>query len=145
AVRVHQHPERGRRGAGHAVDCGGSAAGAGLGVTTAAAIAPSRTGRDGFLDLAFARRGDRTILARSRWTVPLQVMAPLALDDPASVVSILNPTGGLVGGDRLAIDVIVGDGAHACLTTPSATRVYRTAGAMAEQQVRLSVGPGATL
>jgi urease accessory protein len=114
-------------------------------VTTLAAVAPARTGRDGFLELAFARRGGRTVLARSRWTVPLQVLAPLALDDPASVVSILNPTGGLVGGDRLAIDVIVGEGAHACLTTPSATKVYRTAGPLAEQHVRLSIGRGATL
>src|SRR2546422_1747450 len=49
----------------------------------------------------------------------------LALDDRAAVVSVLNPTGGLVGGDRLAIDVVVGPAAHACLTTPSATKVYR--------------------
>ena len=115
-------------------------------MTILAAPAPSaRTGRDGFLELAFARRGGRTVLARSRWTVPLQVLAPLALEDPASVVSILNPTGGIVGGDRLAIDVVVGDGAHACLTTPSATRVYRTAGPVAEQCVRLSIARGATL
>jgi len=32
--------------------------------------------------------------------MPLQVMAPVALDDPAAVVCMLNPTGGLVGGDR---------------------------------------------
>ena len=119
-------------------------------MTAAATIARSasalgRIGRDGFLELAFARRGDRTVLARSRWTVPLQILSPLALEDPASVVSILNPTGGLVGGDRLSIDVVVGDGAHACLTTPSATKVYRTLGAVAEQRVRLSVGQGATL
>jgi urease accessory protein len=109
------------------------------------APALDRVGRDGFLDLAFALRGARTIVTRSRWTVPLQVMAPLALDDSAAVVSILNPTGGLVGGDRLAIDVEVDDGAHACLTTPSATKVYRTAGDVSEQRVRLRVGRGATL
>ena len=114
-------------------------------ITTETPTAPARTGRDGFLDVTFARRGARTVLARSRWTLPLQILAPLALDDPASVVSILNPTGGLVGGDRLAIDVAVGEGAHACLTTPSATKVYRTTGAMAEQRVRVSVARGATL
>src|SRR2546422_6053420 len=69
----------------------------------------------------------------------------LALDDRAAVVSILNPTGGLVGGDRLAIDVVVGPAAHGCLTTPSATKVYRTAGAAAEQSVRLRLGAGAIL
>jgi len=32
-------------------------------------------------------------VARSRSTLPLQVLAPVALDDPGAVVSILNPTG----------------------------------------------------
>jgi urease accessory protein len=80
-----------------------------------------------------------------RSTVPLQVLAPVGLDDPAAVVSILNPTGGVVGGDRLGIDVAVGPGAHACLTTPSATRVYRTSGPAAVQEVAIDLGPGATL
>jgi len=110
-------------------------------LTTAAA----RVGRDGALALRFELRGGRSVVAGCRWTTPLQVMAPVALDDRAAVVSILNPTGGLVGGDRLAIDVTVGAGAHACLTTPSATKVYRTAGAVAEQTVRVTLAPGSRL
>jgi len=85
------------------------------------------------------------VLARSGFTLPLQVMAPVALDDPAAVVSVLNPTGGLLGGDRLVIDVEVGADAHACLTTPSATKVYRARDAAAVQTVRARVGPGAIL
>jgi urease accessory protein len=123
------------------VDPIGSAA---PGLTPAPAVA-ERVGRDGRLQLAFERRGPATVLARCRSTLPLQVLAPLALPDPAAVVSMLNPTGGLVGGDRLAIDVDVGAEAHACLTTPSATRVYRAPGPAAEQHVRLTIGPGATL
>lgn len=113
--------------------------------TLAAPLTGARVGRDGWLDLAFARRGTATVLARSGWRTPLQVMAPLALDDPACVVSVLNPTGGVVGGDRLAIDLLVGSEAHACVTTPSATKVYRTAGEVAEQHVRLRLDRGATL
>lgn len=97
----------------------------------------SRVGRDGMLRLDFERRGGATVVARSRSTLPLQVLAPMALGDPAAVVSVLNPTGGLVGGDRLAIDVTVGPAAHACLTTPSATKVYRTEGEPAQQDVTL--------
>jgi urease accessory protein len=104
-----------------------------------------RVGRDGVLRLEVERRGSRTVLARAGWVVPLQVLAPAALDDPACVISVLNPTGGLVGGDRLTVEVTVGAGAHACVTTPSASRVYRTLGPPAEQQVRLRVGPGAAL
>lgn len=113
------------------------------------ALAPAapltRVGRDGLLRLRFERRGTATVVATSRSTVPLQVLAPVALPDPAAIVSVVNPTGGLVGGDRLTIDVDLGMGAHGCVTTPSATKVYRTAGEVAEQHVRLRLGPGATL
>jgi urease accessory protein len=116
---------------------------AGSGATSSSA--PERVGRDGRLGLRFERRGDRTVLAACRGTVPLQVLAPLALPDPAAVVSILNPTGGLVGGDRLAIEVDAGPDAHACLTTPSATKVYRTAGPPSRQDVHLRLAPGAAV
>ena len=108
-------------------------------------IAAARVGRDGRLALGFERRGARTVVARCRYTLPLQVLAPLALDDPAAVVSVLNPTGGIVGGDSLEIEVDVAPGAHACLTTPSATKVYRTACAPAVQEVALRLAPGARL
>jgi urease accessory protein len=105
----------------------------------------ARVGRDGRLCLSFERRDGRSILAHSAYSVPLQILAPVRLDDPAAVVSMLNPTGGLLGGDRVAIEVAVGRGAHACLTTPSATRVYRTRGPAAEQDVRLRVDAGGAL
>jgi urease accessory protein len=104
-----------------------------------------RVGRDGTLGLQVERRGDRSVVTACRSTLPLQVLAPVALEDPAAVVSVLNPTGGLVGGDRLSIDVVVGPGAHACLTTPSATKVYRTNGPPAEQLVTLRLEAGATV
>jgi urease accessory protein len=105
----------------------------------------ARVGRDGALRLGFERRRGTTVLARCRCALPLQVLAPLALADAAAVVSMLNPTGGVVGGDRLAIDVDIGPGAHACLTTPSATRVYRTAGEPAVQRVHVALAPGAVV
>ncbi len=105
----------------------------------------SRVGRDGALALRFERRGAGTVLAASRSVLPLQVLAPLTLDDVATVVSMLNPTGGVLGGDRLTVEVDVGDAAHACVTTPSATRLYRTERGPAEQTVRLTVGAGASL
>jgi len=104
-----------------------------------------RVGRDGCLRLRFERRQDATVLTRCAYTLPLQVLAPLRLPGPAAVVSMLNPGGGIVGGDRLAVDVDVGSGAHACLTTPAATKVYRTVGPEARQDVRLRVAAGGTL
>ena len=103
----------------------------------------ARVGRDGALRLDFERRGPVTVLARARYTLPLQVLAPVALEDHAAVVSVLNPTGGLVGGDHLIVDVTVGPTAHACLTTPSATKVYRSEGEPARQDVTLRLEAGA--
>jgi urease accessory protein len=114
-------------------------------VRAGTALGAARVGRDGALRLGFARRGPATVVAGCRFTLPLQVLAPMALDDPAAVVSILNPTGGLAGGDRLEIDVQAGAGAHAVLTTPSATRVYRAEGEPTVQTVRLSIGPRAVV
>lgn len=105
----------------------------------------ARVGRDGALSLCFERRGSATVLAGCRSTLPLQVLAPVALADAAAVVSMLNPTGGVLGGDRLTVDVALGPGTHACLTTPSATRVYRTSGEAAVQRVRVALAPGAVL
>jgi urease accessory protein len=114
-------------------------------VSAAAPLAPARVGRDGALRLRFERRGSATIVTGCRYTLPLQTLAPVALDDPSAVVSILNPTGGLVGGDRLSIDVEATTGAHAVLTTPSATRVYRTDGEDATQSVKIAIGPRAAV
>jgi urease accessory protein len=114
-------------------------------IARGAGATPPRVGRDGRLCLRFARRGERTVLAHSAYTVPLQVLAPVRLQDPAAVVSILNPTGGLLGGDRLAIEVAVGRDAHACVITPSATRVARSDGPSAECDVSLRVDAGGCL
>jgi urease accessory protein len=58
---------------------------------------------------------------------------------------LLNPTGGLLGGDVLETSVRLGAGSRVCLTTPSATRVYRCPGAPAVQRLVADVGPGAAL
>lgn len=63
----------------------------------------------------------------------------------AATLLLLNPTGGVVGGDHLATRVELGAGTCVCLSTPSATRVYRSAGLPAIQRVTVRVGEGARL
>jgi urease accessory protein len=60
-------------------------------------------------------------------------------------VYLLHPPGGIVGGDRLHIEAGVAGGAHALLTTPAATKVYRTAGPTAAQESVLDVLRGGVL
>jgi urease accessory protein len=97
------------------------------------------------LRLAFERRGGATILSRCRYKLPLQVLSPLALDDGTSYLLLLNPTGGVLGGDHLRTEITLEEGARVCLSTPSATRIYRTRAAAAEIDTRLRVARNATL
>src|SRR6185369_4219301 len=60
-------------------------------------------------------------------------------------VCVLHPPGGIVSGDQLDFDVRVGVGARALVTTPSATKIYRSDGRRAAQRTRLSVARGAAL
>jgi urease accessory protein len=106
---------------------------------------PERVGRDGFLRLRFARSGASTILAQSRFSLPLQALTPLTLADGASYLMLLNPTGGVLGGDHLVTEIVQEAGTHVCLTTPSATRIYRTAEKPAVLETVIHVGEGATL
>jgi urease accessory protein len=106
---------------------------------------PDRVGRDGFLRLRFARRGASTILAQSRFSLPLQTLTPLTLSDGASYLMLLNPTGGVLGGDHLITEIVQEPGAHVCLTTPSAARIYRTLEKPATLETVIRIGEGATL
>ena len=104
-----------------------------------------RVGRDGYLRLGFQQRFGRTILGRCLFRLPLQALTPVELDDGTAYLMLLNPTGGLVGGDCLLTQIVLEAGTRVCLTTPSATRVYRTLAQPAVQETRIQVGEGARL
>ena len=74
------------------------------------------------------------------------VQRPFHPEGPAVAHTyVLHPPGGLVGGDRLALSVSVAAGAHALLTTPAATKAYRSAGLTAWQTQAFVVAQGAAL
>jgi len=58
---------------------------------------------------------------------------------------LVHPPGGLVGGDTLEVDVTLGVGAQALITTPGATRFYRSQGDSAAQRTSLRLADGARL
>src|SRR5574342_934902 len=108
--------------------------------------AAARAGRDGRLRLVFESRGGRTVLTGRRFTLPLQALEPMDLTgDGSATLLLLNPTGGVLGGDRLDTEVSLGPGSRVCLSTPSATRVYRSPERPAVQRVSIRLGPGAAL
>lgn len=92
------------------------------------------------LTLEFARNHRGTRLITNRHQGPLYVQRPFYPEGKqTSHVYILHPPGGLVSGDRLAIDVTVGTDAQALLTTPGAGRVYRARPDLCLQHQTLSI------
>lgn len=100
----------------------------------------------GELALGYERNGTRTVLARRAHRGPLVVQKSLYPESQAICQNIVvHPPGGIVGGDRLALDVALEAGAWAQLTTPGAAKWYRSAGTRAQQSLAFSIAPGATL
>jgi urease accessory protein len=85
------------------------------------------------------------VLRRRLSILPLQFLEPITLADGTLCVVPLNPTGGILGGDRLHTRMELGRGTRVCVTTPSATKVYRAAGTPSVQDTRLLVADGALL
>ena len=88
---------------------------------------PSLGGVQAALKLDFARDPltGHTILADSRQEPPLKVVRAFTLEDGSALAHLHNVSGGLLGGDRLALSIRVGAGASVQVTTTGATRVYR--------------------
>jgi urease accessory protein len=97
------------------------------------------------LSLHYRRDGGHTT-AHDRHEGPLRVLKRLYPEGPGICHHVIvHPPGGVVGGDRLEVDAQLEAGTHAVVTTPGATRFYRSAGAPAVQQARLTLAEGARL
>ena len=84
------------------------------------------------LALKFEKNGGRTVLAQREHAGPMLVqrafypetVSGAAASSPCHVY-LIHPPGGVVSGDELTLEVEVGAGAHALLTTPAAGKFYR--------------------
>lgn len=101
---------------------------------------PARLALDAARDVGGATR------VHARHDGPLRLLKTLHPEGSAVAHAVLvHPPGGLVGGDRLDIDIAVQPGAHLLVTTPAATRFYRSNAGEAAQLVRARVAEGARL
>ncbi|WP_431275546.1 urease accessory protein UreD [Variovorax ureilyticus] len=84
--------------------------------------------------------------ARFRHDGPLRILQSLYPEGDAVCHNVLvHPPGGLVGGDTLDIRVRAAPGSHGLITTPGASRFYRSEGELAQQRTDLTLEPGARL
>lgn len=99
------------------------------------------------LDLSYER--DESLqrsIARFSHNGPLRILQSLYPEGDAVCHNVLiHPPGGLVGGDTLDIEVRAARGSHGLITTPGASRFYRSEGESAVQSTRLVLEGGARL
>jgi urease accessory protein len=97
------------------------------------------------LKLDYTRESERSV-ARYLHQGPLRILQSLYPEGDQICHNVLvHPPGGLVGGDILDIQITVAEGAHGLISTPSATRFYKSGGQAALQQVLATLAPGARL
>jgi urease accessory protein len=94
------------------------------------------------LDLDYAVEAGRCV-ARFAHDGPLRILQSLYPEGDGTCHNVIvHPPGGLVGGDTLAIDVTLREGAHGLVTTPGAAKFYRSDGATALQHTRIGMAAG---
>jgi urease accessory protein len=101
-------------------------------------------GWHGHLSLQYRLSSSARTVVHDTHNGPLRVLQSLYPEGDAICHNVLvHPPGGVVGGDVLAIDVDVQAASHALVTTPGATRFYRSLGDLGLQTLTARVADGA--
>lgn len=105
-------------------------------------------GKVGELRLGFSMRHGRSVLSDLYRVAPLLVQQALYWDEAMPelpICAVISVGGGVLQGDRYRIDVSVGEGACALVTSQSANRIHQMDANYASQQQNLVLHPGAYL
>ncbi len=98
------------------------------------------------LDLSFSERNNKTILTGKKHSGPLMVQKPFYPESNGCChVYLIHPPGGIVGGDTLNLNAQLNDNSHALITTPAATKFYRSTGIQASQNQTITLETNAIL
>src|SRR5581483_11071548 len=86
------------------------------------------------------RANGRTALTAQSFRAPYHLSKPYwDADALVLLVQVVNPTAGILSGDRLESDITVESNAAVLVTTPSASRVFQMKDGTAECRQRFSV------
>lgn len=97
------------------------------------------------LELEYQRRAERTV-AHHTHEGPLRILQTLYPEGDGVAHNVMvHPPSGLVAGDTLEINVRAAEETHGLITTPGATRFYRSEGEPAVQRTRIALQGGARL
>ncbi len=101
----------------------------------------------GHLSLRAALRAHgRTVIAAQSFRAPFHLSKPYwDADARVLIAQVVNPTAGILAGDRLESEITVEGGAALLVTTPSASRVFRMRDGSAACEQHFTVADGAWL
>ena len=97
------------------------------------------------LDLEITHRGEKSVVSHSRQKGPLTIQNPFYPENEVCHLYLLHPPAGIVGGDKLQLSIITKDKGAALITTPGATKFYRSNGLLAAQHQEFTVCDGSSL
>lgn len=100
----------------------------------------------GRLNLHIAGKNGKSVVEKSSQNGPLTIQNPFYPEsDEVCHIYLLHPPGGVVGGDVLDLNVSLDKAGSALLTTPGATKFYRSAGPRAIQNQNFSIADNSSL
>jgi len=97
------------------------------------------------LTLGFSQKNNKTILSSREHYGPLVVQRPFYPEGDVCHVYLIHPPGGVVGGDKLNINIRLETATHVLMTTPSAGKFYRSGNLKGSQVQHLNVADKAML
>jgi urease accessory protein len=103
-------------------------------------------GWQGHLQLTYRHHRAKTQVVQNQGTAPLKVQRSFYPEDAAICHNtILHTAGGIVGGDRLQIDIELEPQSRAVITTAAAGKIYGSNGTPAIQSIVQTIGENACL
>ena len=104
----------------------------------------------GKLSLSFADRlaNDeqwRTELIDRQQQGPLTIQRPFYPEGKPCHIYLLHPPGGIVGGDKLELDIFLDHGSHLLMTMPGASKFYRSQGNIAQLKQKFTLAPNSII
>lgn len=99
----------------------------------------------GSLDLVYAQYQGKTQVIHAQVKAPLKVQRPFYPEDGVCHSVVLHTAGGIVGGDRNKLSFHLQPHAQALITTAAASKIYRSNGILAHQNVQIQVDVDACL
>ncbi|PZO03871.1 MAG: urease accessory protein [Hyphomicrobiales bacterium] len=107
-------------------------------------LLPAYVRAAGGVRLRFGRVGAQTHRLDVGESGGYRARFPTTFDETSEAV-LINTGGGMAGGDAMAVDIELGPGSDAIVTTQAAEKIYRSQGTDTRIETQLSVGAGASL